>query len=231
MLDNLKFSSIFSTIQGEGSNCGKLTTFIRFHTDDCFPNKRFCSFCDTIYKKNYQPSLNISEIREYLQENRPSMITITGGEPFSTDIDELIEFLEICRIYTSYIEVETNGSYFQNLSFFQFDRIKKLINQFNVSPKLSSSNVNFDYKIDTFEYFKNKSIFKFVVSEKRFQKEVNEIEQWENILSLKENIWLMPLTPSTKEFQKNLFDFCVKMKYNYSQRLHIDLFGNIEKEI
>ena len=234
MLDDLNFTSIFNTIQGEGSNSGYYTTFIRLHTDQCFPNNRFCNFCDTIYRKTYNKNLKIHNIREFLLATKPPMITLTGGEPFAICFDDLTSFLEICKIYSPFIEVETNGSWFNNLDYCQIRKLNTLIDQYNISPKLKSSNVQYNYDLCfyNFDLIKNKSIFKFVISEKLFEKDIEEVKYFNRNLDLIDKIWLMPQTPCSNDFKKKLFDFCVKMKYNYSQRIHIDLFGhNFEKEV
>lgn len=232
MLNNLKFVSIFPTIQGEGINCGKATTFIRLHTEDCFPNKKVCSFCDTINKKNYNKNLNINNIEEYLKKHKPNMITLTGGEPFSLDFESLRSLILICKKYCNYLEVETNGAY---LSLFKNNENKMFLNNidnFNISPKLKTSNVNWEYKhLYKFLRFKKNGIFKFVVSRKNLLEELEEISEWDRPLNLKDKIWLMPMTPCDLDFEKELFDICIQKGYNYSTRLHITLFGNIEKEI
>lgn len=226
MESNLKFASIFSTIQGEGSNCGKLTTFIRLYTEECFPNGSFCSFCDTIGKSTYENNLSLSDVESYLIEHEPRMVTITGGEPFAVDFDKLIELLEICNKHCEYIEIETNGSYLCDMPTNQKYTLYTSIDRFNISPKLKSSGVEFDYtKIHETPI----SIFKFVIGEDTFEQDIKEIESWDKIS--KEAIWLMPITPSSKLFKRKLFDYCVKNKYNYSPRIHIDIFGDIDLEV
>ena len=233
-LDDLNFVSVFNTIQGEGSNSGKLTTFIRLHTEQCFPNNRFCNFCDTIYRKTYNTNLKFDEVRQFLAKTRPNMITITGGEPLAIPFDLFIEFLGICKIYTNYIEIETNGAWFNNFDYCQIRKLNLLIDQYNISPKLESSNVKYNYDVCFYnlELVKSKSIFKFVVSNKHFDEDVKQIQYFNDNLDITDKTWLMPLTPCSTDFKKKLFDFCIKMKYNYSQRIHIDVFGhNFEKEI
>lgn len=234
MLNDLKFSSVFNSIQGEGINCGKYTTFVRMFTEQCFPTNSFCEFCDTIFRDNYNNSLNFNDVRDFVAGERPNMITITGGEPLSIKPNDFIEFVKILKIYTNYIEIETNGSWLNHFDLYQLRELKKYINQFNISPKLNNSGVNFDYKscFYNFDLIKDRSIFKFVVSENNFDNDIDEIKEWKDELSLNNNVWLMPLTPYNNNFEKKLFDFCTKMKYNYSPRIHINVFGyNFEKEI
>ena len=231
-MNKLKFASIFETLQGEGVNCGQATTFIRLHTEDCFPNKKVCSFCDTIGKKNYNKNLAINDIENYLKENAPHMITLTGGEPFSLDFESLQYLINLCKKYCVKLEVETNGAYLHLFTNIQQDFFISSFDNINISPKLKTSNVGWVY---TWKYkflkFKEKSNFKFVISEKNFEEEIAEVNKWNDELLLNERIWLMPMTPSKLEFEKKLFDKCIKLKYNYSTRLHITLFGNIEEEI
>ena len=231
MLNKLKFVSVFPTIQGEGVNCGKSTTFIRLHTTECFPNNRVCSFCDTINKKNYNENLNILDIEDYLNKTNPNMITITGGEPLACEFNDLKDLISLCNDYCDYLEIETNGAYWSSFTDYEKHYLFQNIDCLNVSPKLKISNVRYDYNIEDFFHYGRDFNYKFVVSEKNFEEEIVQIADWQKKLNLLDEVWLMPMTPSSIEFEKKVFDFCVKMKYNYSTRLHITLFGNIEKEI
>jgi len=98
----MKVNEIFKSIQGEGSNIGRICTFIRL--DGC--NLK-CKWCDT---KNPPKSteMDVFEIMDNIKTFNCKYITITGGEPLiHADIRTLIVLLKINE-YT--VNIETNGT-------------------------------------------------------------------------------------------------------------------------
>jgi 7-carboxy-7-deazaguanine synthase len=91
---------IFTSIQGEGLLTGHSATFIRF--GGC--NLK-CTWCDTEYSENLQ-ELMIEEIIAKIPQF-PSLIVITGGEPFLQNISDLVKTL-IVNGFT--VQIETNGT-------------------------------------------------------------------------------------------------------------------------
>lgn len=69
---------------------------------------------------------------------------------------------------------------------------------------------------------------KFVVNE---EKDIHEILKYQKKLMFPfSNVYLMPQGITTEQFNdkaKMIFDKCVQYGFNYSPRLHIDIFGNI----
>ena len=66
------------------------------------------------------------------------------------------------------------------------------------------------------------SFFKFVISDDKYD-EIQDI-----VDDLKNDIYCMPLGENKTELQKNahfVFDFCLKHKFFYSDRIHIRLFS------
>ena len=221
----------FATIQGEGKYVGVPTYFIR--TTGCNlrcewdnPDKSTTK-CDTPYtswkaEKGETLSVNYKGIPKEIEH-----IVITGGEPtLQMDLgDKVKEFIEDKYKVT----IETNGTKYVNMhgAFI------------SISPKLKSS-----YPLDGTAWVlhtKNNKFFepisqymktndyqiKFVVNSKADIKEILMIKD-----SLKiplDKIYLMPQGITQKQFkerQKTIFDLCIKYGFNYTPRLHIDIFGN-----
>ncbi|WPX98028.1 7-carboxy-7-deazaguanine synthase QueE [Candidatus Fokinia crypta] len=112
----LKVTEIFSTIQGEGPNAGRVAIFIRL--SGC---NLACSFCDTKFDRYTQ--LTIQNILKKVLHERskitsftdgktlPSidkiLVVITGGEPFRQNIGALCEILQENGFE---VQIETNGT-------------------------------------------------------------------------------------------------------------------------
>jgi len=224
-MNKIMASSIFEAIQGEGKNTGKYTLFIRLYTKHCFPNKKKCKFCDTVGQDYYKPVFSESEILRRVKEIKPSMITITGGEFFRIDPLVAKDFMYKLNNVCDYIELETNGS----LTIDQVPLLKHF-NNVNISMKLENSGIDFEYDMQTLQsttrLFEDKISWKFVVGKntERDLEVINEIVYDINIK--KTNVWLMGMTPNTNDFRRKLVELCIENKYNYSPRLHIDIYGD-----
>ena len=96
----------FISINGEGSEAGRLAAFIRMRGCNLH-----CSFCDTSWACSDTcpiEELSVQDILSWLEGCRVKDVTLTGGEPLLTPhIDLLIAALgrEGYRV-----EIETNGS-------------------------------------------------------------------------------------------------------------------------
>lgn len=217
----MKVCEIFKSHQFEGSNTGKLTTFIRL--SGCNLN---CKFCDTKYAATSFKELSLEEIGKKITT---SFVTITGGEPLShrENFVKLVKYL-LDDLFVQ-IEVETNGT----IEIPKALSLEKENIQWNVSPKLSFSGNSFSKRINfkALEKFANlpNSIFKIVV---RNQKDINEAQD----ILLKRNleididkIYLMP-EGKTREEQlnngKKIWELAKNYNFNFSPRIHILLFDN-----
>ena len=80
---DLKINSIFYTLQGEGYHMGTPSIFIRL--SDC--NLR-CSFCDTEFLSG--KIMKVEEIIHECQRFKGRHIVLTGGEPGTQDIFDLV---------------------------------------------------------------------------------------------------------------------------------------------
>lgn len=96
-------NGIFKSIQGEGAHTGESAVFIRFSRCNQTPP---CSFCDEVYDKYQEMSLN--NILEEVKGMEPfSILVLTGGEPtIQPDLNKLIEAFHKQNYYVS---IETNG--------------------------------------------------------------------------------------------------------------------------
>lgn len=117
----LKITEIFSSVQGEGLRQGEPTLFIRL--TGC---NLQCDFCDTQYAWEGGEDMSVGGILEKMEEVRqdfPSQwVCLTGGEPFLQDVGNLVQEIKKRGFK---VQVETNGTIFQDLS----------VDWYSVSPK------------------------------------------------------------------------------------------------
>ncbi|MBL6445836.1 7-carboxy-7-deazaguanine synthase QueE [Fulvivirga sp. 29W222] len=239
-----KKAEIFYTIQGEGKNIGRPSIFIR--TSLC---NLHCSWCDTDYtwnwigtpfkhekdaepgykkysKSEYIVQLSVDEIAEELSKINCKNIVLTGGEPLLQQ-SELLELMHLLRKNgpTYRFETETNGTILPSE---QFDN---LIDQYNVSPKLKNSNnpLKMREKPEVYKFFSGnaKAVFKFVVSSSNDLDEILDLIARYAISP--ERVYLMPEGTSTEKLQAKqqwLINECKNHHLNYTDRLHIHIYGN-----
>jgi organic radical activating enzyme len=235
---------IFYSIQGEGKNLGKPSIFIRLSLCNLS-----CIWCDTDYtwnwenttfkhqndqnpnyqkyaKKDYLVALSnqslIAEIEQY-----PSLqIVITGGEPLLQQ-KKLISFIsELKQKNPNYhIEFETNGT------ITPLPDLDAQADQYNVSVKLSNAEVSEKERIKpaALRFFaaSQKAYFKFVIEKEQDLEEVFALQSTYQIP--KERIYLMPEGRQREILQKRqnwLIEICKKHLFNYTDRLHIHIYGD-----
>ncbi len=233
---------IFYTIQGEGKNLGKPSIFVR--TSLC---NLHCIWCDTDYTWNWKgtrfrhvndstPGYNKFDKSEWIEELPIAAIldqiktfpckniVITGGEPLLQQ-KELSELCSKLKDDGYWIEIETNGT------LAPISAVAGNVDQFNVSPKLENSNNprNLRLKPKVLDHFtkEEKSIFKFVIDSEKDLKEVLEIQKEYNIAV--NRIYLMPqgtLPEALNSKRLWLVDICKAYGFNFTDRLHIQLWGN-----
>jgi 7-carboxy-7-deazaguanine synthase len=100
----MKVCEVFKSIQGEGKNQGKPSTFIRLA--GC--NLR-CSWCDTRYAQEGGEEMTTDEIFSRVIGLRGLLVCITGGEPLLQG-KELLPLLARLWEHGFSIEIETNGT-------------------------------------------------------------------------------------------------------------------------
>lgn len=115
----LRVNETFLSVQGEGSEIGAPTFFIRL--DGC-PLR--CSWCDTPYALAGDKG-RTADVDELARRATAARVVITGGEPLAQDIAPLVT-----RLRDRHITVETSGIIFADLPD---------VALFSISPKVGSS--------------------------------------------------------------------------------------------
>ena len=217
---------IFETIQGEGRNTGEPAVFARL--SGCNLD---CDWCDTPYTwdwENYDREGNtlrieIGEAVELISGQTAERAVITGGEPLvqQTDLIELATQLQARGMKT---EVETNGTRMPRPD------LVDVIDQFNVSPKLSNSGIPYEKRIkhDALEAFArlDNADFKFVIDNAQDLDEVKALQDTHKIPS--NRIFLMPQGVTEEQIMagtQQLAEICKQEGYNLSTRLHVLIWG------
>lgn len=235
---------IFYSIQGEGKNMGKPSVFVRLATCNLY-----CHWCDTDYTWNWigtpyshqndsKPGYNKYPKDSYIIEVPNDQIikqiesynclnlVITGGEPLmqQKDLISLLDALTESK-YSYYIEFETNGTSVPSKV------LDILTDQYNVSLKLKNSKVKENDRLNeraiTFFAQSPKANFKFVIDQENDINEVFELTEKYNIPH--KRIYLMPQGTTSDDLLKKqqwLVELCKQYGFNYSDRLHIHIYGN-----
>ncbi len=222
----MKISEIFKSIQGEGTNAGKPSIFLRIA--EC--NLK-CTWCDTKYTwdwKNFDYSkevkeISIKEVRERIEQFNLRHLVITGGEPLMQQ-DDLAELLVLLKP-EFYIEIETNGTILPNNS------LSTLVDQWNVSPKTKNSGNPLELCEDNecYAFFSKQKncYFKYVVEK---EDDLIEIDHLMKKHELEKNRVLLMTQATTKEEllerESNVFLMSKENDLGFSPRLHVTKWGN-----
>jgi 7-carboxy-7-deazaguanine synthase len=237
-------AEIFYTIQGEGKNLGRPSVFVRLSLCNLY-----CFWCDTDFtwnwldtkfkhqkdtlpgyskfsKEDYIIQLPNDEVIKRIQLFHCYNLVLTGGEPMVQQ-KELVPFLaELKSANNSYqIEVETNGT------LIPAEAVEKYFGQYNVSIKLSNSQVAEKERLkpDAIRFFAGspKSNFKFVIDTITDLDEVLEVIGTYNID--KRKVYLMPQGINAETLRKKqqwLVEKCKEFGFNYTDRIHIHIYGD-----
>lgn len=219
---------IFISVQGEGVFAGTPCIFIRLALCNLS-----CSWCDTKYTwdwKNYQyanhvTALHGDDIYSIVKKYNHKHVVITGGEPLLQQhaLQPLITSLSQ-NDYT--VEIETNGTIAPITPIF------KLVNQWNISPKLKNAgnSQNKQTALEILATYKShpNAYLKFVIVE---QDDILEAIRLANSLSFPtDRLIFMPEGASgPKLINKSewLRDYCIKSGLRYSSRLHVLLWQGV----
>ena len=125
------------------------------------------------------------------------------------------------------VHFETNGTI--EVDFDKFSAYKSCI--FAISVKLSNSGEKRDKRLNfkalnLIKENSKDSFYKFVINS-NLKNEIDEILEF-----AKNEVYCMPMGKDQNELTQNakdVFEFCVKNGYNYSDRLHIRVFNTQEK--
>ena len=223
------FVDVVTTYQGEGPNCGKRMTLVRFK----YCNKA-CPFCDTqkMMKDMEEKMYSLKDISVFL--NNSNGLMITGGEPtLNTEPPGKISNLDctfsmLTKLNYNWADIETNGC---NLTIL-LDRLNTFsnINNINVSwsPKFITKddyNINRNNAISAYGKIRLlKPVLKIVISKEdnEYKKFLYEMVNAKIIPS--SHIYLMPLGVTYEEINDSM-DECLKISAelgcNISSRLQI----------
>lgn len=234
---------IFYSIQGEGPGIGKPAIFIRLSLCNLH-----CTWCDTDYTWNWKGT----PFRHANDKNRPNYekydkqewiidvsvegilsclmaypckrVVLTGGEPL-VQRNELTQLAKTLKEKDYCLELETNGTLAPG------EALDRVTDCYNVSPKLSNAGNTrkISIKKDVLSFFakSNKSNFKFVVDHKN---DLNEILSLLKDYAISpDNVYLMPQGTTPRELQEKqpwLVEVCKAYGFNFTDRLHITLYGD-----
>ena len=220
---------IFKSIQGEGRYANEECGFIRLA--GC--NLR-CEWCDSSYTWDFKQFDKQAETMQLETGKAIDLITglevdrlvITGGEPLLQQ-DSIIELLEPMRAENPdfWTEVETNGTIKPK------DELNQLIDQYNVSIKLSNSGNELYKSIndEALVYFINnpKADFKFVVGGANDFSEIDALVHGYEIP--KDRVFIMP-EGKTKEEQIEkmaiVHNLATSKGYQFTPRYHVLKWGD-----
>ncbi|QZT38114.1 7-carboxy-7-deazaguanine synthase QueE [Halosquirtibacter xylanolyticus] len=238
--------SIAGTIQGEGKLAGVPSLFIRLYgcnLDCAWKNidgeEVRCDTPHAIDPEMKKEKWAVEDLLKVVQQNIGNMrhLVITGGEPLLQS-KALIAFLEILKRWREdiHVTVETNGTIFSN-------SLKKYVDLFSVSPKLSSSTYrknphvleSLEFNVEKFALarLRNKIDLqlKFVVSSEEDMKEIEV--RFKEVLQhvTDDDVLLMPMgigDASYQEIQKKVCQWAIERGWRFAPRLHLTLFGHVE---
>ncbi len=235
---------IFHSIQGEGKSMGKPSVFIRLSLCNLY-----CIWCDTDHTWNWEGTryphvkdkdpqyrkfdksasiimATTEEIMELLSSYPCFNIILTGGEPLVQQKDLLHLVTMMKRAEDTYrFEVETNGTLLPS------PELDGYIDQYNVSVKLRNSEVTEGERLKdrAIAYFvgNGKASFKFVIDG---QGDLEEVLSLSNTYGISpERVYLMPQGMVSEELlskQEWLVEACKSHGFNYTDRLHIHIYGD-----
>ena len=218
---------IFHSLQGEGATIGTPTVFLRLALCNLA-----CGWCDTKYTWDWEHfdyksevvSLDIERVQEEILAFNCPHLVVTGGEPLLQQRD-LVPLITSMKDTGFYCEVETNGT------IGPLPELERDIDQWNVSPKLSTSENPKDrrevpYALERFRLLPG-AYFKFVIVEPRDIEEVCTLRDRYRLPG--DRIILLP-EGRTVEVLRDRSQWvsaaCVKEGFTFSTRLHILLWGD-----
>ena len=219
-------SEKFFSIQGEGVTTGCPSIFIRLSGCNilCKGEGWICDSIDVWRSGNKVNFEDVFTKREIASLKNGTHLIFTGGEPmlYQQQIIDFIYYLHDQFKFFPFTEIETNGTIIPT------EQLIDLVDQWNVSPKLSNSGVSEDKRINPIALAKfdaiEQLIFKFVVAN---DKDVAEVA--ERYLPIdQKKIVLMPAGATQDELNKTrliVVEACKAYGYRYSERLHIVIWN------
>ncbi|MDG2004679.1 MAG: 7-carboxy-7-deazaguanine synthase QueE [Novosphingobium sp.] len=226
---------IFASLQGEGPSAGRPSIFIRLSRCNLA-----CVWCDTAYtwrfagdnrphrdaetfdRASNQVTLEEEDAAARIAALGGNRLVITGGEP-------LLQAPALARMLAHlpdmHVEIETNGTVAPPPA------LDRLVHQYNVSPKLSHSGnlASLALPADALSAWAGNPLawFKFVISEPDDLDEVLKIQSEHGLPQSR--IFLMAEGRESEILRSRmqwLPDQCAKLGFNFTDRLHIHLYGD-----
>lgn len=228
----LLVSEKFVSLQGEGVSCGVPAAFLRL--GGC---NLTCHYCDTAYswdESRFDLAQELTQesatsVAQWIKKEAPGRLIVTGGEPLIQQkqlvsllslVDEELVANQSRRLF---VEVETNGT------IAPLPRLAARVDQWNVSPKLRSAQVDEKIRLRKaalLRFVELGAYFKFVVESAR---DVDEVDALAFDLGLtQDRVLLMPQAASVevlRERAPEVAAWATSRAYRYSGRLHLELFG------
>lgn len=235
------FSQIISVEKVEGGTVVHLTT----ETANLIVNGMLLHNCDSpqswcytqskanqhedgvVYDRaENQTQVSIDDLVESVKSYDEPHIVITGGEPLLQQ-RVLPAFIKKLRNENPdfYVEIETNGTIRPN------DEMAELVNQWNVSPKLSNSGDSERRRIKAKALQKFTELpnadFKFVVSSEQDVEEILTLLDEYEVPA--DRVFLMPLGRTREELAETeplVKELAQTLNMNFSTREHINRWGD-----
>ncbi len=219
---------IFRSIQGEGTNIGEISVFIRLSMCNLS-----CTWCDTPYTWDWRNhdfynevmEISIPQAEKLILGFKTSHLVITGGEPLLQQ-NELIDLTTALKQRGFFNEIETNGTIVPTT------KALESISQWNVSLKTNNSGNKIEKRqiSDALNVFRelNNCYFKFVVVNPEDIEEICRIVDQFHFNP--KNVILMPEGLNSATISKRsewVAEACINHGFNFSTRLHILLWGNV----
>jgi len=229
---------IFRSIQGEGPAIGRPRTFVRL--SGC---NLHCVWCDTAYTWNWvgtpfahennkkfeigaeMAALTVADTAARIKALPSEGVVITGGEPL-LQMRAVVELIDALREddHRAWVDIETNGSIVPSEDL--IDRI----DYFVVSPKLahSGNDAEIALKHEALSRFAQmtSASLKFVAKDAADVETAAAIAQRYNFPA--QRVYIMPEGTTSEALRARgpaLIDAVIAHGFNYSDRLHIHLFG------
>jgi len=217
----MKVTEIFYSLQGEGVWLGKPAVFLRL--GGCLAP--YCPWCDTRYAWDEARDMDQEAVLASMARYDCRTVVITGGEPL-LQTEAVVELIDALRAddHRAIVDIETNGSLVPSEDL--IDRVDFFV----VSPKLAhaGNDETVALKPDALRRYAElpSASYKFVCTTADDVDAVAKIA--ETYAFAPQRIYIMPEGVTSEAIRARgpqLIDAVIKHGFNYSDRLHIHLFG------
>jgi organic radical activating enzyme len=221
----LRLSEVFDSLQGEGVNVGKPCRFVRLALCNLH-----CHYCDTKYTWDFAHFDYDREVHEapcasvaqQLRAAPSGHVVVTGGEP-------LLQQRALAKVFEQvpaelFIEVETNGTRVP------LPALLERVNQWNVSPKLTSAGDSEALRIRPEALLalrdSGRAYLKLVVESERDRDEAEALRERFGFERARTMLMPQAVTPSELELRSpQVAAWSQQLSVRFSSRLHVALWG------